>query len=146
MITYKPTAITTDRKDSDSSVQRELSYPSRHAVFRVTQSKLPRPIKYDREGGRLTTRFQPCSIIYALSPWRDCNQFRVGCCLCSSFTLKNNSHYVIVSLTWHTRFVEVLKIFVISKRCRHLPIQRVQGVPRWISITYSKQTEKDNIL
>ena len=31
----------------DSSVQRELLYPSRHALFGVTQSKLPRPIKYD---------------------------------------------------------------------------------------------------
>ena len=41
MITYKPTAITTDRKDSCSSVQ--------HVVFSVTQSELPRPIKYDRK-------------------------------------------------------------------------------------------------
>ena len=63
MTTYKPTAITTDRKDSDSSVQRELSYPNRHAVFRVTQWKLPRPIKYDRKCGRLTTRFQHCGDI-----------------------------------------------------------------------------------
>ena len=78
MTTYKPTAITTDRKDSDSSVQRELSYPSRHAVFRVTQSKLPRPIKYDRKCGRLTTGFQPCSIIYALSPWRDRNNKNIN--------------------------------------------------------------------
>ena len=68
MTTYKSTAITTDRKDSDSSVQRELSYPSRHALFSVTQSKLPCPIKYDRKCGRFTTRFQPCSIIYAISP------------------------------------------------------------------------------
>ena len=37
-------------------------------------SKLPRPIEYDRKCGRLTTRFQPCSIIYALSPWRDRNK------------------------------------------------------------------------
>ena len=64
MTTYKSTAITTDRKDSDSSVKRERSYPSRHALFSVTQSKLPRPIRYDRKCGRLTTRFQPCSIIY----------------------------------------------------------------------------------
>ena len=76
MTTYEPTAITTDRKDSDSSVQSELSYLRRHAVFRVTQSKLPRPITYDRKCGRLTTRFQPCSIIYALSTWRDRNELQ----------------------------------------------------------------------
>ena len=38
MTTHK----STDRKDSDSSVQRELSYPSRHALFSVTQWKLPK--------------------------------------------------------------------------------------------------------
>ena len=47
MITYKPTAITTDRTDSGSSVERDLSYLSQHAVFSVTQSELPHSIKYD---------------------------------------------------------------------------------------------------
>ena len=50
MTTYKPTTITTDRKYYGSSVQRELSYPSGHAVFSVTKSDVPRPIiKYDRK-------------------------------------------------------------------------------------------------
>ena len=47
--TYKPMAINTDRKDSGSLVLRELSYPSHHAVFSMTQSELPCPIKYDRK-------------------------------------------------------------------------------------------------
>ena len=38
MTTYKPTETTTDRNDSGSSVQRELSYLSRHVVFSVTQA------------------------------------------------------------------------------------------------------------
>ena len=47
MTMYTTTAITTDQKDSGSSVQRELSNPSWHAVSSVTKSELPRPIKYD---------------------------------------------------------------------------------------------------
>ena len=46
---YEPTAITTDGKDSGSLVQRELSYPSQHVIFSVTQLELPRPIKYDHK-------------------------------------------------------------------------------------------------
>ena len=49
MTTHEPTTITTDRKDSGSLVQRGLSYPSRHAIFSVTQLELPCPIKYDHK-------------------------------------------------------------------------------------------------
>ena len=38
MTTYKPKGITLDQKDSGSLVQRELSYPSWHAVFSVTST------------------------------------------------------------------------------------------------------------
>ena len=102
-LTYKPTAITTDRKRlwqlgstfdlSLTTLQRFIySLPPLSTIREISSfieikfnmsfhTEPARGIKYDpigaalsnqvrpEVGGRLTTRFQLCSIIYAPSPW-----------------------------------------------------------------------------
>ena len=87
MTMYKPTVITTDRKHSGSLVQRELTYPSRHAVFSVTQSELPHTIKYDRSRWSINNKISALfNYICALSVARSQLLFGIQ----KTFVLDNN--------------------------------------------------------